>query len=291
MIPGIKELLFGPPGSGKSHSIRTLLEADKELQVFCLFTEPSGMAVLGDTDAARLHWHYVAPAQPGIASMIKQATNIHTFSVDKLFGMDGNKADYGQFIDLLKQLADFQCTRCGKAFGPADSWGTDRVLILDSLSGLNIMARELVTGGKAGLSLPEWGVAIDTEARLINMLTLGTQAHFVLIAHVDREIDQVLGGTKILPAALGRKLPVEIGRFFDDVIYASHNEGKFQWSTLTANVDAKARILPLSKDLPPSFVRVIENWKKKGGKVEERRPSITTIPPVAASSTKLELQK
>lgn len=285
MIPGSKTLLFGPPGGGKSHAVRTLLEADKDLQVFCLFTEPSGMAILGDTPVERLHWHYVAPSQPGFASLIQQAKNVNTFSVDKLFGMEGNKKDYSQFIDLLLQMSNFHCERCDKDFGSVDSWSTDRVFVLDSLSGLNLMARELTTGGKPAISLPEWGVAIDTEAKLINTLTLGCESHFVLIAHVDREVDEVLGGQKLLPAALGRKLPAQIGRFFDDVVYASHNGATFQWSTLTANVDSKARMLPIAKELKPTFVAIIEAWKRKGGQFKP------TVPPVKAVIPSTGVQK
>lgn len=265
-IPGTKELLFGPPGSGKSHSVQTYLDADPKLEVCMLLTEPSAMTILGNTDSKRLHWHYVSPSLPKWNTLLKNAEMIRDFSVDKLFGLAGmEKSSYSQFISVLKVLSDFECQRCSAKLGAADTWDTNRVLVLDSLSGLNEMAMELVVGGKPGKTLPEWGVAIDQEAKLINMLTLGLRCHFCLIAHVDREVDQVYGGTKIYPSALGRKLPQSMGRFFDDVIYSSLEGTKFQWATIAANADSKSRILPLSKDLPPTFVKVIEGWKSKGG--------------------------
>ena len=47
--PGTNTLLMGAPGSGKTHSIRTLAASLHIEEVFVLFTEP-GMEVLGDTD-------------------------------------------------------------------------------------------------------------------------------------------------------------------------------------------------------------------------------------------------
>lgn len=262
-IPGTNVLLYGPPGSGKTHSVRTLVEAG--LEVFCIFTEP-GMEVLGDTDAAHLHWHYVAPSQPSWDALIDNATKVNSFDAGALQKMAGmNKREYAQFIDVLKVCNNFTCQRCGKEFGPIDKFDTDRAVVFDSLSGLNIMLLDLAVGGKPIRTQPDWGVAIDTEEKFLNRLTLGMRSHFVLIAHVDRQTDQVLGGVKLLPSALGQKLPPLVGRFFSDIIFTSVEGDKFVWSTSYANIDPKTRNLPIAKSLPPTFVPIIENWKKQGG--------------------------
>lgn len=269
-LPGVKELLFGIPGCGKTTSLGSLVDAG--LEVFCQFTEPSGMFLLNKYPPEKLHWNYVAPAQPSWEALIESAVLLNTFSNAKLQEMQGiGLKDHAQFIDMLKNLSNFKCERTGKAYGAVDTWGPDRVLVLDGLSGLNLLAMSLKVGTKPLKTLPDWGAAMDLEEGLINRLTLGCNCHFVLIAHADRETDQVIGGSKIMPSALGRKLPQTMGRYFDDVIFMSNEGGKFLWSTVAANVDSKARLLPLAKDLKPSFVQIIEAWKKLGGSTQPQQ--------------------
>ena len=81
MIPGTNTLLMGAPGTGKTHSIRTLVDAG--LEVFVLFTEP-GMEVLGDTDPDKVHWHYVPPADVGFDTFIKNAKAVNQFDAAAL---------------------------------------------------------------------------------------------------------------------------------------------------------------------------------------------------------------
>ena len=63
-VPGFNVMLCGTTGTGKTHSIRTLVESG--IETFVLFTEP-GMEVLADLPPEKLHWHYVAPAAPDFA--------------------------------------------------------------------------------------------------------------------------------------------------------------------------------------------------------------------------------
>lgn len=258
-VPGVNVLLMGAPGSGKTHSIRTLVDAG--LEVFVLFTEP-GMEVLGDTDPDKVHWHYVAPAQAGWDSMIKNAKAIQQFDNAQLQKMAGmNKMAYGQFIDVLNACHDFTCDRCGKSFGDVATWGADRAFVFDSLSGLNVMALDLAVGGKPIRTLPDWGIAMDNEEKLINKLTLGTDCHFVLTAHLERETDEVLGGIKLMASALGRKLSPALPRFFSDVIMCVNKQGNWTWSTADPQADTKARNLPWKDQQVPSFKPIIDKWR------------------------------
>lgn len=259
-IPGVNVLLMGAPGTGKTHAIRTLVEAD--LEVFILFTEP-GMEVLGDTDPDQVHWNYVASATVGWDTMIKNAKSIQAFdnkTLQKMAGM--NKMAYGQFIDVLSQCQNFHCQRTDTDFGGVDAFGTDKVFVFDSLSGLNIMALDLAVGGKPIRTLPDWGVAMENEERLINRLCLGTNCHFVLTAHLEREVDEVLGGIKLMASALGRKLSPQLPRFFSDVIMTVREADKFTWATASSQADTKARNLPWKDQQIPSFVPVINQWRK-----------------------------
>ena len=59
-IPGFKMLLLGETGRGKTHSIRTLLDAG--VTPFVVFTE-QGMDTLADLPPDACHWHYIPPAK------------------------------------------------------------------------------------------------------------------------------------------------------------------------------------------------------------------------------------
>lgn len=260
-VPGVNVMLCGTTGTGKTHSIRTLVEAGFE--VFVLFTEP-GMEVLSDIPTDKLHWKYIAPSAPDFTDMIASATKINTMSFEALTKLpDINKRNYTEFIDVLTCLSNFKCDRTGESFGAVDSWDQSRVLVVDSLTGLSIMAMNLVAGSKPVKSMADWGVAIDNLERLITKLCVDTSCHFVLLAHLEREVDEVTGGTSLMASTLGRKLAPKLPRFFSDVIQAKRNVDKFIWSTAATNVDLKARNIPISDNLPPTFGPLIAEWKRR----------------------------
>ncbi|TFH40502.1 MAG: hypothetical protein E4H01_16455 [Lysobacterales bacterium] len=263
-LPGTNTLLIGATGSGKTSSIRTLLA--EGITPFCVFTEP-GFEVLGDIPSGKLHWHYIPPADTPWATMIDSATKINSLSFESLTKLtDINKKGYGQFIDLLRCLNSFTCDRDGQNYGDVCEWNTDRALVLDSLSGVNIMAMNLVVGSKPVKHQGDWGVAMDNLERLVQKLCTGTNCHFVLIAHAERETDEVMGGSKIMAATLGKNLAPRIPRFFSDVVLADKTGAKFTWSTAAVGADLKARNLPIADGLPPDFGPILKSWRKQGGK-------------------------
>ena len=279
--PGLNEMLVGATGSGKTYALRTLVDAG--LEVFVVATEPGIASSLGDVPSDKLHWHYVAPANPGLASLLDSAKKINTMSMKGLANLtDINKAKYGQFLDVLSSLANFTCDRTGEEFGSVETWDTSRVIVIDSLTGLNLMAMDLVVGAKPVKSMADWGIAMDNLERLITMLCTGVRAHFILTAHLEREQDEISGAIKLMASTLGKKLGPKLPRFFDDVIQAIRTEdGGWGWATQTLNVDTKVRNLPYQTKLPPSFVPVVESWKSKGGVI----PQPTTILEVPVKQT------
>lgn len=266
-IPAPKVMLVGATGTGKTHAIRTLLEVKPDLEVFIIFTEP-GQEVLGDTDPKRVHWKYISPASTDWASMIDSATKINTLSFEALTKLgDINKRKYIEFITLLQTLSNFTDERTGQNYGAVDSWGTDRVLVIDSLSGINVMAMNLVTGTKPVKSQADWGVAQSNLEQLITNLTTGLRCGFVLTAHLEREMDEITGGVQLMASTLGKKLAPKIPRFFSDVVMCRREGAAFTWSTATMNVDLKARNLPIADNQKPSFTTIYDSWVKRGGAI------------------------
>ncbi|NOJ26544.1 MAG: hypothetical protein DA330_00830 [Nitrososphaera sp.] len=266
-IPAPKVILMGPSGTGKTHSIRTLIDAG--ITPFVIFTEP-GMEVLSDVPVEKLHWKYIPPAATNLQSILDIATKVNKFTFEMLTKMtDADRAKYNQFLEVINTCNNFICDRDGKSYGSADSWGTNRWLVFDSLTGLGKMAMSLVVGGKPTKSMPDWGLAQDMIRKLIDYETTNMRAGFLLIAHIARERDEVTGGTYVTINTLGQKLAPELPLFFSDVILARREGDKFTWSAAETGADTKARNVPLAANLKPSFVQLIDTWKKKGGIIEE----------------------
>lgn len=265
-IPAPKIILMGASGTGKTHAIRTLVQAG--ITPFVIFTEP-GMEVLSDIPADKLHWKYISPVHNSLAGLLKTAQDVNKLTFEMLTKMtDAQRTQYNQFIEVVNTCNNFKCDRTGQEYGSVDKWGTDRWLVIDSLTGLGKMAMSLVIGGKPTRSMPDWGLAQNMLRRLIDYNTTNLQCGFCLIAHVSRERDELTGGTYITINTLGQKLAPELPLFFSDVIMTKREGTSFFWSTAEASADTKARNVELSAKLNPSFIQIIEAWKKKGGTID-----------------------
>lgn len=271
-LPGSKILLMGESGTGKTYSIRTFLP--KSITPFCIFTEP-GMESLTDL-GDKIHYTYIPPTVEGWDSLLKVAQNVNTLTFDSLTKMqDPNKRLYTGFMSVINACNQFT-DQNSQEFGDVAQWGPDRVLVLDSLSGLSDLAMQLATGGKVTRAMQDWMVAQNLLENLINKLTTDLSCWLVLIAHIERETDEITGGTSIMVSTLGRKLAPRLPRYFSDVIQAKREGDKFTWDTAGYNVAVKARNLPISSKLPQDFGQIVESWQKKGGVIPSSNPKATS---------------
>lgn len=262
-IPGFKVLLVGSVGTGKTHSLRTLVEAG--LEVFAIFTEP-GMEVVADIPSDKLHWKYLSPSTVSWDAILDSAKKLNTLSFKAVAELPHiNRGEHGEFMELITTLANFKCDRTGQVFGAVDNLNHNQVLWVDSLSGINIMAMNLIAGSKPVKSPGDYGCAMDNLERLIQKLTTDLACHVVLTAHLERESDELTGGSTLMVSTIGKKLAPKIPRFFSDVIHAKRADKGFTWSTVTANTDLKARNVPWADNMPPSFVPLYANWRKNAG--------------------------
>ena len=264
-----KTLLMGPPGSGKTDSLTTYIEAG--LDLFVIITDPGGDESLIDAvkrrklDINKLHYYYLSPASPSWDTLGKMAKKIGLMGYDDLSKLKTGieKSDYQQYFKLIALCGNFIDQRTGKEFGPIDSWGEDRAFALDSLSGVNTMAMDMVLGAKPTAHQGEWGVAMSAEEKLIKKLCSDLKCFFTLTAHIEREPNEITGVPTISVGALGRKLAPKLPKDFSDAVLQVKTEAGFFWSTQENNTDLKARTLPLSSKLQPSFCQVVDSWRKR----------------------------
>ena len=123
-----------------------------------------------------------------------------------------------------------------------------------------MLAQQNTVGLKPTMHQGEWGVAMNLEEMLINKMTSDLSCYFVLIAHIDRNVNEASLQTLITPAALGAKLGPRIGRFFSEVILTKRVNAEFSWSTMELSADVKQSVLPIGATLKPSFKPIVDSF-------------------------------
>jgi len=272
VLPGVNCLLMGPAGTGKTHAIGTLVDAG--LEVFYLALEPGLESLLGYyTDKGKpipsnLHWHTLKAPTASFTELLESATKVSQLSLDSLAKMqDPSRSKHNQFLELLTALNNFPDDNTGKTFGPVNTWTPSRALVIDSMTGISRAAMSLVIGGKPVKSQSDWGIAQDQLEKLLRMLCDSCPCHLVILAHVERETDMVLGGVKLMVSTLGKALAPKIPAMFSDVILTVRIGDKWSWDTASTQADVKTRNLSIKADNPPSFAPIIAKWKARGGSV------------------------
>lgn len=266
-IPAPNILLMGPGGTGKTYAIRTLVDAG--ITPFILSLDPGGLGSIGDIPATKLHWHVINPVAHSWQDMIQQAKTLGNLTFEGITASkDFQKGKQMRYINVLETLASFKDDRTGTDFGPVDNWPTSRALVIDHFTELCVASKEWAVGNKLVLHQGEWQVAQNNIENLVRNLTIVCRCWVVVIAHVDRETDLVLGGSKIMVHALGKALAPKLPPLFSDVIMATREGAAFTWDTAAPGVDLKTSNLAIAAKLPPSFSPIVEKWKSRGGVVE-----------------------
>lgn len=262
VIPYPNIMLIGPIGGGKTHALKTLLEAG--LDVYAIFTEPD-MEVVADTDPRRFHWNYIPATTPSWDEFEEMSRKINTLSFENLCKViDPDRSKYQQFLQLIATLGNYKCQRTGKAYGPVDKLDPEKsAVVIDSFTGTSLMSMMLQVGGRPVRGKQDYGVAMDQLEKLILRFCLAIPSTCVLTAHPEKETNEITGLTVTTISTLGQKLAPKLGRVFSDILYAYREGDKFFWSNMAANVELKKRNLPFNDRHAPSFVPLLQNWRDR----------------------------
>jgi len=269
-LPGCNVMLMGPSGTGKTHAIGTLV--DQGIETFFFAFEAGADSLRGYyTDnnklvPSNLHFITVKAQTASWGEMADMAGSVNRLAYDSLKKMkDPNKSKYTQFETFLRTFNEVTDDN-GNKFGCIDEWGPDRAVVIDGLTGLSDAAMAAVIGGKVDRDQKDWGLAQGLLYNFITKICDNSQHHFIMIAHVEREVDQILGGVKLMVSTLGKALPPKLPAKFSDVILTVRNGTKWNWDTASAIADVKTRNLPIKADNQPDFGLIIDKWKSRGGR-------------------------
>lgn len=285
-------LLLGPTGTGKTHSLATIIEAGLEL--FVIVTEPNGLDTLLDAVPSgaidKLHYKVIPPARPGFDTLFDMSKKISIMNYEALSKMVPTNRTNAQFLQVVDACRNFTCDRTGEVFGSFETFDASRAVAIDSLSGISLMAMDLTIGDKVTAHQGEWGVAMGILEKFLLGCTSNLNCLFTICGHIERETDELTQGTKLMASTLGRKLAPKIPRFFSEVVLCSTEGKNYFWNTEGLGVDLKHRALPLASKLAPNFAPVINKYNERlkltGGNSESNVAQTQTQTKPATTQTK-----
>lgn len=269
-LPGVNVLIMGATGTGKTHSLGTLVDTPG-LRVVVFFFESGAESLRGYwTDRGypvpdNLKICTVRAASAGWAEMAGSVKQVNTLSYEALKNTrDPQRNKYDQFEQFLRNFLDVT-TDDGEKLGSVDEWGTDTALAIDGLTGEGVAAMAAVIGGKMDKDQKDWGLAQNMVENTTRRLCDACRCHFILLAHVEREPDPLGGTAKITVSTLGAKLAPKIPPMFSDAVMSVRLGREFFWDTEDPRADLKTRNLPISPKIKPDFGQIIRKWQSRGG--------------------------
>jgi len=268
--PAPKVLIMGDSGTGKTYALRTLIDAG--ITPFVIATEQNAIQELNKFPAGKFHYKFISPVpQDDWSKALDMLQKVNNLSYENLArAVDPFKQAHNKLIEVVATCNKFVSDVDGKNYGDCTKWGTDRALVLDSLSGLSDMAFSLVVGNKPVRAMPDYQVAQNALRMLLNIGVAMTPM-MILIAHLSREKDEITGGTTITASSVGQKLGPDLPRMFSDVVRAKRENNQYYWDTADSQAIVVGRHLSSGKTLA-SFVPLIEAWKKSGGVITPSAP-------------------
>lgn len=273
-LAGPKVLLEGPSGTGKTHAIGTLVDwAAKQVpprEVFVIFTENGLETLLGYWTERNLpvppnlHWHIIRTPTLDLAALQDGAQKAGMLSYEALTkSVDANRSANNPWAKFLTVFTDVPDDRTGKKFGNISTWGTDKILVNDSLSETAIACFKMITGNKPVASQPDYQVAQNNLLNWLRFMTQALQCTFVITAHVQRQVNEVTSTTQLMTKAIGKAIADDIPQLFSETIYCVREGTNWYWDTAAIGVDTKTRYLPIASKIKPDFAQIMDRWQAR----------------------------
>lgn len=237
----VKVLCAADSGSGKTGALASLVDAGFNVRILDF---DNGLSVLKGyvKDKAKLaNVHYVDKLQDDFRLLGGRVGTVKAPSFQR--AMDA----------LDKGGKDFW----GADIPPISAWTPREILVLDTLTMAGRASLQMVmVANAAGLKAPEiqhYGLAMDNIEKLVQMLFSSVTACHVII---NTHITNVEGDARLYPAALGSKLPPNLGKYVDNMIGLRLVGGKRVFLSQKDGLLALKSAVPLPESLP-----IEDGWK------------------------------
>lgn len=269
--PGLRVLIVGEPGSGKSTAIGKLAEAMQKLFIVDFDNNLNPLKIFV-SDKYFCNIHYQTLVDP------------MDFDTNGMPIAKGIPRAWTRYIALAKQWIDIES---GEDFGRPDDWPKDHWFVEDSLTtkGRAAMWHTLHKRKRMGKrkGFAEWGDAIDKIEGTLD-LWKASNCNFICTAHLARlrmedvtetaddngnVIDRPTVAKRLppnanmrYPVALGQALPPRIGAYFNVVLQAQRigagaGARRVLRTVPEEDVDIKVPLLP--RTVPPE-VSIDKLW-------------------------------
>lgn len=265
-LDGVKVLLMGESGTGKTYSIGTLVDAG--IEVFYFAYEQGAETLLGywaDKGLPipkNLHICTVKGQNASFLEMADAVKQVNTLPYETLKKFsDPNRLKYNQIEMFLRTFNKVTPDGSDKNYGAVASWDCTKAVVIDGLTGLSDSAMKAVIGGKVDKDQKDWGLAQGIIENFLRKVTAECHCIFVLISHVEREVDPNGGGVKLMPSAPGQKLSPKLPAMFSDVILTTRKGTDWKWNTASSEAAVKTRNLPITDNNLPDFRLILKTWK------------------------------
>ena len=260
-----KLMIVGDNGTGKTSLLASLARAGYRLFIQDFDDGLDIMAMLlQDEPEALERVHYVT-----LKDRFKFKNGSPIVSEPKAFS---------QSMKLLNKWVD---PDTGEDFGSVEDWGPNDVLVVDSATFQGKAALNYTLWKNGRLEKPkriqDWGDAIERQETMFALVTDDAiKCNVVVMAHLaqqsnDKDEDDeeqgttVQGTTKRYPTVLGKKLPPQVGSYFNTVVQtkskgAGTKTRRVIQTTPDPDVDVKVPVisglpneLPVADGLPKLF--------------------------------------
>lgn len=206
-----KILAIGGNGSGKTGSLISLLDAGFKVR---LLDFDKGAEIINQLAVGKA----------------RDLIDIESFSDDYKMTGSGNQQRMIPATPLKGFNGAMKCLADWPGHGSPMTWGTDTVLVLDSLTMLGkymmnhvqVLKNKHISADPKDWhpSQPDWGDAMMLQENLMAQLFSDSiKCHVIVMAHITFVQPEGEPMTKGYPSALGSKLPPKIGGYFNHLLH------------------------------------------------------------------------